>query len=64
VRSVGRLVKAASIRARWLISALPAIGAKAALAMVSPAAFRKVLRERLFDLRDITFISPPPEVFM
>jgi len=49
VRSVGRFAKAASIRARWLISALYVIGAKAALAMVSPAALRKVLRETLFN---------------
>ncbi|SVC89027.1 uncharacterized protein METZ01_LOCUS341881, partial [marine metagenome] len=41
--------KAASIRARWLISALYAIRGKAELAMVSPAALRKVLREILFN---------------
>jgi hypothetical protein len=44
------------------MSALPAIGAKAALAIVIPAAFRKLLLERLFCLRDVTFISSPLEV--
>jgi hypothetical protein len=44
------------------MSALPAIGVKAALAIVIPAAFRKLLLERLFCLRDVTFISSPLEV--